>query len=541
MRQRKAILYIRVSTDEQAEKGHSLTHQEERLRHHCATNGIEVVGLYREDHSAKSFERPEFRKILEFLKKHKDAADLLLFLKWDRFSRNAPEAYHMIGVLRKFRTEPQAIEQPLDLNVPENKIMLALYLTTPEVENDRRSLNVIAGMRRALKDGRWMGHAPTGYANKRDENNRPCLIPSKDAPLVKVAFEQLATGQYNIEAARRYINGKGLKISRNAFWHMIQNPIYIGKLYVPAYKDEDASIVPGKHDPIISESLYYEVQDVISGRRRIGVATHHCKQEPLPLRGFLKCAKCGRTLSGSGSKGNGGTYYYYHCFNGCKERFKAPLANELFYDLLRQISGNKKLLKTLEYISKDHYKKHSNEQAVAVDLATKELETYRKRMETAQMLMLDGQIDSSEYRNIKHKLEPEIERLVRKQTKAGETNPQEQEMLEFGFYFLNNMVELFAGAGLEAKHQIIGSMFPEKLVFENMELRTNVEDGIIPLLLNTSAAFSQKKKGETRKLVTPSQQVVPAGFEPEQTVPKTVVLPLHHRTNKFVLRECKSK
>jgi site-specific DNA recombinase len=48
-------------------------------------------------------------------------------------------------------TNPQAVEQPLDLNVPENKLILALYLAIPEIENDRRSLNTQMGMRRAKR------------------------------------------------------------------------------------------------------------------------------------------------------------------------------------------------------------------------------------------------------------------------------------------------------------------------------------------------------------------------------------------------------
>lgn len=66
----------------------------------------------------------------------------------------------MISLLRSLGVEPQAIEQPLDLSVPENKMMLAFYLAAPEVENDRRALNTTNGMRRARKEGRWMGPAP---------------------------------------------------------------------------------------------------------------------------------------------------------------------------------------------------------------------------------------------------------------------------------------------------------------------------------------------------------------------------------------------
>jgi len=120
---RKAILYIRVSTDEQADKGYSLLHQEDRLRKYCELQNIEVMALFKEDYSAKTFHRPEFTKLLEFLKKNKSVADLLLFTKWDRFSRNAGDAYSMINTLDKNGIEPQAIEQPLDLTIPENKIM----------------------------------------------------------------------------------------------------------------------------------------------------------------------------------------------------------------------------------------------------------------------------------------------------------------------------------------------------------------------------------------------------------------------------------
>ena len=81
MKQRKAILYVRVSTDEQADKGHSLAHQEDKLRQYCAYNNLDIVGFYKEDHSAKTFERPQFKLLLEFLKKNRGAADTLLFLK----------------------------------------------------------------------------------------------------------------------------------------------------------------------------------------------------------------------------------------------------------------------------------------------------------------------------------------------------------------------------------------------------------------------------------------------------------------------------
>jgi site-specific DNA recombinase len=52
-------IYVRVSTDEQKRKGYSLVEQEERLLSYCETNNIKVKGIFREDFSAKDFNRPE--------------------------------------------------------------------------------------------------------------------------------------------------------------------------------------------------------------------------------------------------------------------------------------------------------------------------------------------------------------------------------------------------------------------------------------------------------------------------------------------------
>lgn len=134
-----ADLYIRVSTDEQADKGYSQRDQEERLRKHCISQNIRIDRIIFEDHSAKTFERPEWQKYMDSFRRGKSGKEtrLLLFTKWDRFSRNISEADQMISKLTKLNISPQAIEQPLDLRVPENKLLLAIYLLTPEVENDR--------------------------------------------------------------------------------------------------------------------------------------------------------------------------------------------------------------------------------------------------------------------------------------------------------------------------------------------------------------------------------------------------------------------
>ena len=130
-----AYLYFRVSTDEQKRKGYSLPDQEHRLLKYCRYNNIEVKGIYGEDFSAKNFNRPEWEKLFLEVKNKRKEDKNILFIKWDRISRNVEYAYEMIGMLRKYKTTAMAIEQPIDFSVPESTVMLSVYLSVPEAEN----------------------------------------------------------------------------------------------------------------------------------------------------------------------------------------------------------------------------------------------------------------------------------------------------------------------------------------------------------------------------------------------------------------------
>lgn len=51
-------------------------------------------------------------------------------------------------------------------------------------------------MRRAFKEGRYVGSAPKGYDNGKDALKKPLLIPNEDAKYIQEAFEMMATGNY---------------------------------------------------------------------------------------------------------------------------------------------------------------------------------------------------------------------------------------------------------------------------------------------------------------------------------------------------------
>jgi site-specific DNA recombinase len=76
---------------------------------HCEMSKIKVRQVFIEDYSAKTFLRPEWKKLMVYVRQNKGRSELLLFTKWDRFSRNTSEAYQMISTLKKLGIEPLAI------------------------------------------------------------------------------------------------------------------------------------------------------------------------------------------------------------------------------------------------------------------------------------------------------------------------------------------------------------------------------------------------------------------------------------------------
>jgi site-specific DNA recombinase len=512
---RRAYLYIRVSTDEQADKGYSQKHQDEKLRQHCAYHNIEIAGVYWEDYSGKTFDRPEFNNLLQHVKKNRKSADLLLFLKWDRFSRNVAESYAMIYQLNKLGIEPQAIEQPLDMAIPESKIMLAIYLAAPEVENDRRALNVIAGMRKAMKEGRHVNMAPKGYRNVRDENNNPTIQPGKDAPLIKWAFEEVARGIYTVAEIWRMAKEKGLNVGKSQIWNIFRNPFYCGKLFIPAYKDEEAVFIKGIHEPLVSQELFDEVQDILNGRKRKALNHKRGLKEEFPLRGNLLCKQCGKLLTASTSKGNGGTYYYYHCTKGCKERFHSDEVNKLFKQELEKDKANNNSLEYNRAVLKHYLNIESGDKNKSIEQLQSEIKRNKERISVARKKVLDGVWDDDDFKETKQLCQPVIEKLERELAKLTQVDSTIDDQVEFCTQFFANLPEYYDTADLMLKRQIIGLIYPEKFVFQNNSFQTTRKHAAIPLICRTGKDSSDGRNEIASKNGGHSNVVTLSGFKPE--------------------------
>jgi len=509
-----ADLYIRVSTDEQADKGYSQRNQEEMLRKYCESHSIMIRNVIYEDHSAKSFNRPQWKSLIQGLKKKKSNVNLILFTKWDRFSRNAGDAYQMINVLRGFGVEPQAIEQPLDLSIPENKMMLAFYLAAPEVENDRRALNVFYGMRRARKEGRYMGLAPVAYINKTEENGRKYIAPLEpDASILRWDFEEIAKGIFNTEQIWKRAKEKGLKCSKNAFWQVIRNPLYCGKIFIPQFKDEESRFVKGQHKAIISEELYYEVQDILDGRGR----NYRPKVKTLdefPMRGFLICPECEKLLTGSKSKGRTKYYSYYHCVGACKHRTNAEIVNEaILKDLASFVPEIGDMAFYQELIIKEYLNKTNEVQFEKKEILL-QIKDYEDRLSHTRDLLATRQIDADDYRDMKSQYSAKISMLESQLTRMNNDADNVQILIKRGVKRVFEIKEALKDGCLSEIRKDVGSIYPEKIVFEESKVRTARRNDFIQYINLINKKLRQNKNGTKVDFSTLSRQVGRTGFEP---------------------------
>lgn len=509
---KNVILYTRVSTDEQADKGFSLRDQQQKLLNYCSLNNLNVLSVYQEDHSAKSFNRPEFKKLISFIKNNTSKVDGLLFTKWDRFSRNTTESYNKIKFFNELGVIVNAIEQPLDLSIPEQGLMLAVYLSMPEVENHRRSLNVISGMRRAFKEGRYVVSPPKGYDMGRDHLNKPILIPNDDAKYIKQIFELLAKGIYSQQEVLNKVKDSGLKTSKAAFGRIVRNPIYKGYIILKAFKDEPEQLIKGIHEPLVSERLFNKVQNIINGKSKQYKVSHKKTDKKFPLKGFILCPSCLNPLKASTSKGRTKYYSYYHCYKPCNTRYKSEDVEQWFDTFLNGISLNKNAQKLLTTLIEERIKSQSKTKSLSPKHYM-EVESLQQKLVRLQDLYLDGEFNSSEYQNAKHRINSKLDELKDVEQSFNKSK-ETLDIYKNGLKKLESFDKHFKMCDLDQKRQLVGSIFPKKFQFEQSQVRTEDINPILLKIASINQVLKENKKRDKSNKIDLSQDVLKAGLEP---------------------------
>lgn len=502
-----AVIMSRVSSDEQA-LGYSLGIQEEALTKYCEKHNIRIIQKFKEDHSAKDFNRPEFTNFLNYAKKHKGQIDYFLVTSWDRFSRNITDAFIMIRTLKNLGITVQAIEQQTDLTIPENLAMLALFLAIPEIDNERRSIKIKGGMQAALKAGRWCRKAPKGYVNARDKDNKPIIIPGPEAVYIQRIFQEISKGKGQIEI-RSELRKEGYIISRSCISELIRNPIYIGKIRIPANHDVPEHQVEGIHEGIINEDLFYRIQDQLNVNLvKRNIPKFSTQRSELLLRGNLKCSFCGNKITGSPSRSKtGARYFYYHCNHCGKERYRADKVNNIVRKIISELQFTSEAKEVYNKMVKILLFGSDDERSKKVQALGKELEKQDERINRLQDLLIDESLSVEDYSQMKQRCTSEKTSIERKLNEIKAVNSNLNKSLEKGVGILADVDRMYDRADLTGKSQILSSIFPEDLIFDGKKCRTPRINEVLRLILLIDSNKHKTKSGQISEYLDLSAQV----------------------------------
>ena len=331
-------LYARKSTESEERQILSIESQVKEMLQLAEKEGLEIVDIRRESHSAKdSGQRPVFKEILEDIKKEKFNG----ILTWapDRLSRNAGDLGSLVDLMDQklllgIRTYGQTFN-----NSPNEKFLLMILCSQAKLENDNKSINVKRGLRTKCEMGLRPGVPPIGYLNER-HMDRKCqaIIDPERAPIIKKMFEKVAYEKWSgrkiynwlkFDINLRSITGKK-GITLGNIYLILQNTFYYGVFEYPL---KSGNFYTGKHEPIITKELFDMVQQQVKSQ----VIKSEGKE--FAFTKLMACGLCGSGISADEKfkklkDGSVNRHVYYICSKSKDRNCKCSNINE--EDLLKQ-------------------------------------------------------------------------------------------------------------------------------------------------------------------------------------------------------------
>jgi DNA invertase Pin-like site-specific DNA recombinase len=499
---KNVVIYCRVSTDEQA-TGHSLDYQQEALIRFSESKEYNIKQIFREDHSAKDFNRPQWQKIQKLVKEnHKKSSkiDAIVMLRPDRYSRNLLLSLTEKIHLEKSKCEIEFIEGQVDVENPAAILLNAINYSIPQMENEKISRRSKEGSHTARKKGCWTGQAPKGYKNIRIDNNSTLEL-GPDAGLIAEAFEKMASGLYSANQIRLWLNTKGMKLSKNMFPNIIRNVAYTGKILVKSYQNEPTQIVTALHPALVTEEVFSEANRVLEGRKR-NMKFKDDKSDLYPLRGFLRCTKHNLSLSAGPSKGRYGIYHYYVCTvkNDRCRRYPIQIVHEKIEKELAKIQFSAKVVQTYRSVLEGLFKREDQDRLAAIAKTESEISAVTTKRTNLQELLLSKSIGIEEYRELLSPLDCKLFGLKKNLQDLREVTAPFQEYLNKHVPLLENLLSFYQKSNGMTKKKILSCIFSEKIHFDENGDATISYTTPISVLMNTRVVLEGSKTKKEVKI-----------------------------------------
>lgn len=335
-----AVIYCRVSTEDQEREGTSLDSQREACLAKANELGYEVPDEYIlvEVYSGLSLERPRLDELREWIK-HEEIEALVVY-STDRLSRDPVHLLLMADECEKAKVNLCFVTEPLD-NSMEGQLLGFVRGWSSKLEVIKIRERCLRGKRSRAKEGRIVcGGKLYGY----DYAHGKRYINEQESQWVRAIFRWYVEEGLSLHKLAYRLMSLGVPSpSGKKQWciqtlhHMLKQQAYIGKTFLftqsyiesekhykpkrrtkfthRVYKPQEEWIeLPDATPAIISEDLFNQAQEKL--HRHWELAPRNTKLKYL-LSGYLFCHHCGRRYVGKFSKYSTKTgmkfSQYYHC------------------------------------------------------------------------------------------------------------------------------------------------------------------------------------------------------------------------------------
>jgi DNA invertase Pin-like site-specific DNA recombinase len=472
----KALIYCRVSTEEQAQQGYSLEAQEKFCRQFATNNGYEVAGVYRDEgKSGTTLDRPALKDLLSKIQQ-KNSVAAVIVQETDRLSRNTKDHLTIRALLQKSGVKLISVAQPMLDDSPEGKMIDTIIASVNQFQSDINSRKTKKGLQEKFDSGWWPGWAPLGYINKVMDSGQKVLVPDPEKwHLVRMGLKLYLSGNYSAAKLIDVLHEKGLtsvngrKICNSIMTHILQNPFYAGIMKWAGQEKK------GKHKAMISVAEYRRIMETLEA--------HNCnacrrRKHDFLLNGFVFCNICGGRYTAE--KHLSRNKAYYHCdYKGKRGKDREHTnrgQNVEVLELEKQIQESfKKIQFSDDFIARlvGRLKQQHNEQKENFEgqkrlLLNQKLAVENKR-DIAEEKLIDGVISNEDFARIKDKFKTELDCIQNKIDEVENQRDLDIDVIEKILNLTRNIYRSYKKARPPLKRHYL-SLFWEKFFVQDKKI-----------------------------------------------------------------------
>ena len=434
----------------------------------CEHAGLELVKVFNDEgesaYKQAATERPALQAMLKYIRQNKGKCTHVVFENLSRLARRDAEQDTLLDGFKKSGLKYTSVDEPnVETDTASGRLHAGLLARFNRYYSDSLSERVTYRMRAGASSGRHLHLAPLGYLNGK-HNGVKNLVPDPErAELVRKAFSLVADGHNLLEVLRMVTalglrSRKGRKLTKGTFSQMLHNRAYSGWV-----KQKDIT-ARGTFEPLMSEELFERAQRALDGRsKRQKHVKHH---EDWPLRRFVLCASCGKSLTAGWVKNAAGKPYgFYFCAQkGCRSvSVRKEFLEHGWLTLLQMTQPKEEYLRRLPELVEAAWEQRKARAEEEQRQLTARLAAQVALNQRTIEARVKGKISDEDFATMKKAIADEIEHIEHAVKRLDEERSGVQELAKIKEYELKNLAESWKKGDLNYRVDLQFALAPEGL------------------------------------------------------------------------------